>query len=173
MPDVNAWWQNVTWGAATTPEGQPAEWGWIDLGGQAAPWRVTCADNACSVFTASGGALNVVWLQACGGSDCEGQWSVELMRTTALSASDTDTVVWGTDETETVVWGTEGADTVVWGTTESETVVWGTDEDADTVVWGTQDEETVVWGTDGDSETIVWGTNCSSDSCQGVIWSRQ
>ena len=182
MPDVNAWWQNVTWGAATTPDGQPAEWGWIDLGGQAAPWRVTCADSACSAFTASGGALNVVWLQACGGSDCEGQWSVELMRTTALSASDTDTVVWGTDETETVVWGTEGADTVVWGTTEGETVVWGTDDadtvvwgttDADTVVWGTQDPETVVWGTDGDGETIVWGTNCSSASCQPVIWSRQ
>jgi len=40
-------------------------------------------------------------------------------------------------------------------------------------VWGTQDQDTVVWGTDGDGETIVWGTNCSSDSCQPVVWSRQ
>jgi serine protease AprX len=173
MPAVNAWWQNVTWGVATTPDGQPVEWGWIDLHGQTTPWRVNCADGACSTFTASGGALNVVWWLACGGSDCEGQWSVERMRTAASNASDADTIVWGTDETETIVWGTEGADdTIVWGTDDADTVIWGT-TDADTVVWGTQDEETVIWGTDGDGETIVWGTDCRSSSCEPVIWSRQ
>ena len=171
MPAVNAWWQDVTWGLATTPDGQPVEWGWIDLDGQTTPWRVNCADGACSTFTASGGALNVVWWQACGGSDCDGQWSVERMRTAASSASDADTIVWGTDDTETIVWGTEGADTVIWGTDDADTVIWGT-TDADTVIWGTQDKETVIWGTDGDGETIVWGTDCLSSSCEPVIWSR-
>ena len=172
MPAVNAWWEDVRWGAATTPSGQPVEWGWVDVNGQAIPWRVTCADSACSTFTASGGALNVVWWQACGGSDCDGQWSVERMRTAASSASDADTIVWGTDDTETIVWGTEGADTIVWGTDDADTIVWGT-TDADTIVWGTQDEETIVWGTDGDGEAIVWGTNCLTKSCEPVIWSRQ
>ena len=172
MPAVNAWWEDVSWGAATTASGQPVEWGWVDVDGQATPWRVTCTDSACSTFTASGGALNVVWLQACGGSDCEGQWSVERMRTAASNSDDADTVVWGTDETETVVWGTEGTDTVVWGTDDADTVVWGT-TDADTVVWGTEDQETVVWGTDGDGDTIVWGTDCRSSSCSPVIWSLQ
>ena len=152
MPAVNAWEPRVTWGAATTPDGQPIEWGWIDVDGQSTPWRAACADGACSTFTVSGGALNVVWLQACGGSDCPGPWSVELMRTTALSASEADTIVWGTDD----------ADTVIWGTT-----------DADTIVWGTQTQETIVWGTDGDGDTIVWGTNCLSSSCEPVIWNRQ
>jgi serine protease AprX len=182
MPTVNAWGEDVPWGAATTPSGQPVEWGWVDVDGQATPWRVTCADSACSTFTASGGSLNVVWWQACGGSDCDGPWSVERMRTAASSASDADTIVWGTDDTETIVWGTEGGDTVVWGTGEDDTIVWGTDAadtivwgttDADTVVWGTQDQETIVWGTDGDLDTIVWGTNCLSNSCEPVIWGRQ
>ncbi len=181
MPAVSAWWQDVIWGEATTPDGQPVEWGWIDLDGQTTPWRVTCGDGACSTFTASGGALNVVWWQACGGSDCEGPWSVERMRTAASSASDADTIVWGTDDTETIVWGTEGADTVIWGTGDGETIVWGTDDadtviwgttDADTVIWGTQGQETVIWGTDGDGETIVWGTDCLSSACEPVIWSR-
>ena len=152
VPAVNAWEPRVTWGAATTPDGQPLEWGWIDVDGQSTPWRVACADGACSTFTVSGGALNVVWLQACGGSDCHGPWSVELMRTTVLSASEADTIVWGTDD----------ADTVIWGTT-----------DADTIVWGTQNQDTIVWGTDGDGDTIVWGTNCLSSSCEPVIWSLQ
>ena len=152
MPAVNAWEPRVTWGAATTPDGQALEWGWIDVDGQSSPWRVTCADGTCSTFTATGGALNVVWLQACGGSDCAGPWSVELLRTTVLSASEADTIVWGTDD----------ADTVIWGTT-----------DADTIVWGTQNQDTIVWGTDGDSDTIVWGTNCVSSSCEPVIWNRQ
>jgi serine protease AprX len=181
MPAVNAWQPGVTWGAATTPDGQAVEWGWIDVDGQSTPWRVTCGDTTCSTFTASGGALNVVWLQACGGSDCDTHWTVEFMRTTALSTSETDTIVWGTDETGTIVWGTEGADTIVWGTSDSETIVWGTD-DADTVIWGTTEADTIVWGTEdpnavvwemeGDVDTIVWGTNCVTDSCEPVIWSR-
>ena len=70
VPTVNAWWEEVTWGQATTPSGQPVEWGWVDVDGQPTPWRVTCTDSACSTFTASGGALNVVWLRNAGDSDC-------------------------------------------------------------------------------------------------------
>jgi serine protease AprX len=172
VPGVNAWWENTTWGAPTTSGGQPVEWGWVDVDGQAMPWRITCTDGACDTFTASGGALNVVWWQACGGFDCNGPWTVERLRTAASSATDADTIVWGTDDTETIVWGTDGFDTIVWGTDDADTIVWGT-TDADTIVWGTQDPETIVWGTDGDGETIVWGTNCTAPSCEPVIWSRQ
>jgi hypothetical protein len=161
VPAVNAWWEDVTWGAATTPGGQPVEWGWIDIDGETTPWRVACTDGACHSFTVSGGALNVVWWQECGGSDCGGQWSVERLRTAVSSASDAETIVWGTDDTETIVWGTAGGDTIVWGTDEADTIVWGT-TDADTIVWGTQDQETIVWGTD-----------CATTSCEPVIWSRQ
>jgi len=172
VPTVNAWWEEVTWGQATTPSGQPVEWGWVDVDGQPTPWRVTCSDSACSTFTASGGALNVVWSQECGGSDCNGQWSVARMRTAASNATDADTIVWGTDDTETIVWGTEGGDTIVWGTDDADTIVWGT-IDADTIVWGTQAPETIVWGTDGDGETIVWGTDCRAASCEPVVWGHQ
>ena len=171
-PAVNAWWEDVNWGATTTPSGQPVEWGSIDVGGGTIPWRVTCDDGECRSFTVSGGALNVVWWQECGGADCDGQWSVERLRTAVSSASDADTIVSGTDDAETIVWGTEGADTIVWGTDDADTIVWGT-TDADTIVWGTQDQETIVWGTDGDGETIVWGTDCRTGSCEPVIWSRQ
>jgi serine protease AprX len=172
MPAVNAWWEDVTWGAPTTSSGQPVEWGWVDVDGEAAPWRVTCTDSACSTFAVSGGVLNVVWWLECGGSDCDGAWSVERMRTAASNAGGADTIVWGTDDTETIVWGTEGGDTIVWGTDDADTIVWGTTE-ADTIVWGTQEEETIVWGTDGEDDTIVWGTDCRSSSCEPVIWSRQ
>jgi serine protease AprX len=172
MPAFNAWVENVRWGAATTPSGQPVEWGWIDLDGQPAPWRMICTDGACNTFTASGGALNVVWWQACGGSDCDGPWSVERMRAATSGASDADTIVWGTADTETIVWGTDDGDTIVWGTDDADTIVWGT-TDADTIVWGTQDPDTIVWGTDGDDATIVWGTDCRTQSCAPVIWSRQ
>ena len=160
VPAVNAWWEDVTWGAATTPGGQPVEWGWIDIAGETTPWRVACTDSACQSFTVSGGALNVVWWQECGGADCAGHWSVERLRTAVSSTSDAETIVWGTDDTETIVWGTEGGDTIVWGTDDADTIVWGT-TDADTIVWGTQDQETIVWGTD-----------CSTTSCEPVIWSR-
>lgn len=87
--------------------------------------EAACADSACSTFTVSGGALNVVWLQACGGSNCDGPWGVELMRTTALNAAESDTIVWGTDDADTVIWGTTDADTIVWGTQSQTTVIWG------------------------------------------------
>ena len=52
---------------------------------------------------------NVVWGSACGGGDCQRQWTVE-------GANDDDSVVWGTDNADSVVWGTSDDDSVVWGT---------------------------------------------------------
>ena len=89
---------DVTWGAATTPDGGPIEWGWVDLDGQTTPVEGDTALTAPAARSQrADGALNVVWWQACGGSDCQGQWSVERMRTAASNASDADTVVWGTE----------------------------------------------------------------------------
>jgi hypothetical protein len=161
VPGANALAGDVAWGSATTPDGQYVEWGTLDVDGTAAPWRISCAD-ACSTISASGGALNAVWWLVCGGSDCPGPWSVDVLRNAALAASEDDTVVWGTTDTDTVVWGTGDDDTVVWGT-----------NDADTVVWGTTDADTVVWGTVDEGETVVWGTACGSAACEPVIWSRQ
>jgi hypothetical protein len=65
-------------------------------------------------------------------------WSVAASGD-ALTASDKDTVVWGTLDADTVVWGTLDADTVVWGTLEADTVVWGTtcnDPACVPVIWG-------------------------------------
>jgi hypothetical protein len=81
---------------------------------------------------------NVVWGSICGGNNCSAPWTFALVS----SATDGETVVWGTtDEGETVVWGTTDGETVVWGTTEGETVVWGTscgDPSCKPVIWGSR-----------------------------------
>lgn len=100
--DANAWPTDVTWGASTTPNGQNVEWG--------VGWQTT-------------GFHNVVWGSTCGGTDCEGPWTVE-------GASDDDSVVWGTSDADGVVWGTSDDDSVVWGTNcgdpACEPVIWPT-----------------------------------------------
>jgi serine protease AprX len=95
-PQSNAWRADVTWGATSTPDGQRIEW--------------------------SGQSRNAVWGAACGGSDCQGSWTVE-------GASAGESVVWGTADSESVVWGTAASDeSVVWGTSCSdpacEPVIW-------------------------------------------------
>jgi serine protease AprX len=84
---ASAWPADVTWGADTTPDGRAPSFG--------PSWRKS--------------SHNVVWGKACGGDDCEGQWSVE-------AASNDDSVVWGTTDQDSVVWGTHDDDSVVWGT---------------------------------------------------------
>ena len=83
-------------------------------------------------------AVNVVWGQTCGGSDCQMPWTGSVYGL----ADDGDTVVWGTaDDGDTVVWGTADEDTVVWGTADEDTVVWGTscsDPDCEPVIWKVQ-----------------------------------
>lgn len=144
---ANAWSSNVTWGSATTPDGQPIEFGF------------SCSTPVCdegpTAWTIDPGFRNVVWGSKCGNSDCDGPWIIDVFITTVG-----DTVVWGTAEGDTVVWGTTEGDTVVWGTTEGDTVVWGTTE-GDTVVWGTSE-----------GDTVVWGTSCTDASCVPVIWPR-
>jgi hypothetical protein len=144
---ANAWSANVTWGSATTPDGQPIEFG-FSCGSLA-------CDEAPTAWTIDPGFRNVVWGSKCGNSNCDGPWIIDVFITTVG-----DTVVWGTAEGDTVVWGTTEGDTVVWGTTEGDTVVWGTTE-GDTVVWGTSE-----------GDTVVWGTSCTDASCAPVIWPR-
>ena len=142
---VSAWSTSVNWGDLTTQNGQPIEWGVLCSGGNcdnggggAKPWRVTCSDPICTSVTWTGGVRNVVWGTTCGGVDCNVAWSVAASGD-ALTASDKDTVVWGTLDADTVVWGTLDADTVVWGTLEADTVVWGTtcnDPACVPVIWG-------------------------------------
>jgi serine protease AprX len=93
--DASAWSANVTWGAATAPNGQAVEWGVVPSGD---PWNQE-----------TGASENIVWGSACGGDDCQGPWTVE-----GTAGDDDDSVVWGT----TVVWGTaiDDDDSVVWGT---------------------------------------------------------
>ncbi len=127
-PDANAWANDVVWGASATPGGQSIEWG------------VKCVDAACTSTTpwrlGQTFAVNVIWGQTCGGSDCETAW--------------TGSVYGLADEGDTVVWGTaDEGDTVVWGTSDEDTVVWGTSDGEDTVVWGTS-------CTDPDCEPIIW-----------------
>jgi serine protease AprX len=146
---ATAWSSSVTWGDATTPDGQP-----IDFGVSCA--TPTCDDGA-TPWTIDAGARNVVWGSKCGNANCDGPWELDV-----FSATVGDTVVWGTTEGDTVVWGTSGGDTVVWGTST----------DGDTVVWGTSTAETtVVWGT-SDGDTVVWGTSCTDPSCTPIIWNR-
>ena len=90
---ANAWTTNVVWGRATTPAGQPVEWGFTD-----------------------GDARNAVWGSLCGGADCRRPWTIAAL-------DDDFGVVWGTDDPdESVVWGTSDEDDlgVVWGTTCSD-----------------------------------------------------
>ena len=117
--DANAWGRTVTWGAATTPDGQNVEWGVICSGsdcdsgdGTWNRWGTTCSDATCNVTWAD--APNVVWGLLCGGLDCLIPW--------------TSGAVFGTNDTDTVVWGMNDGDTVVWGMTcddpSCEPVIW-------------------------------------------------
>ena len=128
--NANAWSTDVTWGASSTADGRAVSWGDRcsneDCSSTSGRWRL---DNAQT--------RNVVWGSICGGSNCSGPWTVALV----TSASDGETVVWGTSDGETVVWGTTEGETVVWGTTEGETVVWGTsctDPSCTPIIWGSR-----------------------------------
>jgi hypothetical protein len=137
---ANAWLADVTWGTAVTPNGQNVEWGVLCSTPTCDEttdnvWRATCSNAACSDVTWGGGSSgNVVWGSACGGADCQQQWSPGI-------GAGIGSVVWGTfDEGDTVVWGTaDEGDTVVWGTSDAETAVWGvacSDPACEPVVWG-------------------------------------
>jgi serine protease AprX len=139
---AGAWSTAVTWGALPVPDSQSIDWGVLCTGGNcgngAKTWGVTCSDQTCTSVTFSGDARNVVWGTTCGGSNCGVAWSVPASGD-ALTLSDKDTVVWGTQDADTVVWGTLDADTVVWGTLDLDTVVWGTtcsDPTCGPVLWG-------------------------------------
>jgi hypothetical protein len=152
-PGVNAWDLDVRWGSGTASGGETIAWGEICTTADCTadpwlPWQITCADASCGSSTwSNGSSRNAVWGGRCGGADCAEPWTIAAVAGTAT-------------EGDTVVWGTGDDDTVVWGTGDDDTVVWGTGGDTDTVVWGTTD----------DGDTVVWGTSCSGSSCEPVIW---
>jgi serine protease AprX len=115
-PGASAWSPFVLWGSNhPLDSGDPISWGVLGPN----PWTLASQSR------------NVVWGNACGGSDCTGPWSI-------AAVNDGDTVVWGTSDGDTVVWGTNDGDTVVWGTSDGDTVVWGTscsDPSCRPVVW--------------------------------------
>jgi serine protease AprX len=115
-PDANAWRLEVTWGAASTGDGDRIVWGSV------------CPRNDDCTTTIKGSSLdedNIVWGTRCANSAC-------------------DDVVWGPSTEDNIVWGTtcggDDCSNVVWGTsTEEDNIVWGTSSgaDEDNIVWGT------------------------------------
>ena len=137
-PDANAWRLNVTWGAASTDEGDTIVWGTVcdRADGCGLVIRGSTADED-----------NIVWGTSCANSRC-------------------DEVVWGPSTEDNIVWGTVcgGGDCFrsVWGTDcstaeECVSVVWGTSTDEDNIVWGTStgaEEDNIVWGTPPELATV-------------------
>lgn len=146
---ANAWALDVTWGARTTPRGELVTWGALPT---SEPWRVPCADTACTqIAWDAGRARNVVWGTTCGGLDCNATWTLTGAGSAVTTTSEADVVVWGS-------------------ASEAEVVVWGSADDA-VVVWGSASEaEIVVWGSTTDAEVVVWGSDCGA--CEPVVWGR-
>jgi serine protease AprX len=130
-PDANAWRLDVTWGAASTGEGDTIVWGSV------------CSrtdDCGTTIKGSSSDEDNIVWGTRCATSACAD-------------------VVWGPSTENNIVWGTtcggDDCSNTVWGTDcgphrECANIVWGTSGDEDNIVWGTSgsaDEDNIVWGT--------------------------
>ena len=77
-PDANAWRLNVTWGAASTAEGDTIVWGTVAgsvRGSSVAEdnivWGTTCESTTCDdIVWGTSAEDNIVWGTACGGADC-------------------------------------------------------------------------------------------------------
>jgi serine protease AprX len=123
--DANAWATDVTWGAATTDDGDAIVWGTVcgqkgcdstlwTGGDDAMAWGTNSEDN---IVWGTNTEDNIVWGTACGGADCR-------------------SAVWGTSCTG------DACGRVVWGTSSTEdNIVWGTSaDDEDTIVWGSRSE---------------------------------
>jgi serine protease AprX len=130
-PDANAWRLDVTWGAASTGDGDAIVWGAV----------CSRTDDCGTVIRGSSSEEdNIVWGTTCASKKC-------------------DEVVWGPNTEDNIVWGTAcGGDdcpSTVWGTdcrTDGEclNIVWGTSTEEDNIVWGTSssaDDDNIVWGT--------------------------
>ncbi len=129
--DANAWRLDVTWGSASTNEGDTIVWG-----------SVCDRSEDCGnlIRGSSSDENNIVWGTTCPIDQC-------------------DAVVWGPSTEDNIVWGTAcGGDdcfSTVWGADcsadeECSGVVWGVSTDEDNIVWGTSngaDEDNIVWGT--------------------------
>ena len=116
-PDANAWRLDVTWGAATTGEGDAIVWGTVCTDSDACgtiKGSSSVEDNI--VWGASSAEEdNIVWGTTCGGDDCSNTiWGSGCDETQSLCGN----IVWGTSDEDNIVWGTSTADddNIVWGT---------------------------------------------------------
>lgn len=127
-PDANAWRLDVTWGAASTQEGDTIVWG------------AACSEgNDCTIRGSLSDEDNIVWGTSCATSKC-------------------DEIVWGPNTEDNIVWGTtcggNDCSNAVWQTQcaaegSCTSIVSGTSSDEDNTVWGTStsDDDNIVWGT--------------------------
>jgi hypothetical protein len=128
-PDANAWRLDVTWGAASTRQGDTIVWGSV------------CSrtdDCTATIKGSSSEEDNIVWGTRCANKAC-------------------DDVVWGPSTEDNIVWGTtcggDDCSNAVWGT------ACGAQSECANVVWGASTEDNIVWGTSSaDEDNIVWGT---------------
>jgi subtilisin family serine protease len=133
-PDANAWRLDVTWGAASTDEGDTIVWGTVcsrtdDCGAlirgsmsdeDNIVWGTSCANDRCddTVWGPSTDEDNIVWGTSCGGGDCLNTvWGADCGTT-----DDCRNLIWGTSTDEdNIVWGTStgaGEDNIVWSTAQ-------------------------------------------------------
>ena len=118
-PDANAWRPSVTWGSATTDEGDTIVWGTACTAtedcGTAILATSSNEDNIVWGTSSSADEDNIVWGTTCGGADCvDTIWGGDC-----TASADCANIVWGTATDEVnIVWGTSSADDndIVWGT---------------------------------------------------------
>jgi serine protease AprX len=126
--NANAWKTDVTWGAATTDEGDTIVWGTVctDRGCDNTVWGSSTEEDTIVWGTSTEDNIvwgtttedNIVWGTACGGADCGGvTWQVECDTDacgTSLwgaSADDEDIIVWGTaSELNEAIWSAPPVD---------------------------------------------------------------
>ncbi len=115
-PDANAWRVNVTWGAATTEDGDAIVWGTVcSQSDDCGTVKGSSTEDNIVWGTNSANEDNIVWGTTCGGDDCSN-------------------TVWGSDCDARQI----GCANIVWGTsTDEDNIVWGTSSgvDEDNVVW--------------------------------------
>jgi serine protease AprX len=114
-PEANAWRVDVTWGAASTGEGDAIVWGTVCSTDDCGTIQSSSAEEDNIVWgTISADEDNIVWGTTCGGDDCsKAVWGADCDTTVCAD------IVWGTSTDEdNIVWGTNSAneDTIVWGT---------------------------------------------------------
>ena len=124
LPGSNAWLQDTTWGALTTPSGASVVWGtnivWSTRGDGNIVWSTARnSEDQNIVWSTRGADQNIVWST---GRDADGN----IVWSTARNVSDGN-IVWSTGRNtdENIVWSTgRGDGNIVWSTSLQDQVIW-------------------------------------------------